>query len=137
MQTDTQTVTVAASPEDVFTFLADPETLPQWAVGFCRGIRRNGEGWVVDTGHGEVGIRYVTDADRGLIDFHMTPAPGVEVVAYSRVIPTAGGAEYVFTQVRAPGMSDEAFAGQRAALTDELEVLRARFRARAACDSGR
>src|SRR5262245_30478886 len=116
MRSDTRTVTVAIGYEAVFAFLADPANLPRWAVGFARGIRREGDRWIVQTGHGEVPIRYETDVERGVIDFHMTPAPGVEAVAFSRIVPNGDGVEYVFTQFQTPGMSDEVFDGQRRAL---------------------
>jgi hypothetical protein len=82
---------------------------------------------------GEVGIRYVTDRALGVIDFYLSPAPGVEAAAFSRVLPSGRGAEYVFTQFQGPGVPDEAFTGQMAALGEELHVLRALVRARAAC----
>jgi uncharacterized protein YndB with AHSA1/START domain len=137
MRSDTQTTTIPASYERVFAFLAKPENLPRWAVGFAREIRRDGERWLVTTGHGEVRVRYETDARLGVIDFRMEPAPGLEVVAHSRLVPNGEGVEYVFTQFQAPGQPDEVFEGQRAALADELEVLRALFRAQAACAGGR
>lgn len=137
MRSDTQTITVPASSEDAFAFLADPENLPRWAVGFARGIRRDGEEWIVQTVQGEMPIRVLADAARGTIDFHMTLAPGVEAVAYSRVLPNDAGAEYVFTQFQLPGMTDEVFALQRAALAEELAILPILFRAQAACPVGR
>ncbi len=82
-------------------------------------------------------VRVVADEVRGTIDFHMTVTPGVEAVAYSRVIPNDLGAEYVFTQFQLPGMPDEVFEGQRAALTEELAILPILFRAQAACPVGR
>ena len=39
MRSDTHTVTIEADARLVYQFLADPETLPRWAVGFCRSIR--------------------------------------------------------------------------------------------------
>jgi hypothetical protein len=64
-------------------------------------------------------------------------APGLEAVAYSRVITNDTGAEYVFTQFQLPGMSEEVFAAQRAALAEELAILPILFRAQAACPVGR
>jgi hypothetical protein len=84
---DTQAVSIPASSDEVFRFLADPENLPRWAVGFARGIRLDGVQWIVATQQGELPIRYESDATRGTIDFHMTTAPGVEAVAFSRVVP--------------------------------------------------
>jgi hypothetical protein len=137
MQSDTQSVTLPASHTEVFDFLASPENLPQWAVGFCRSIRRDQDRWLVDTGHGEVPMRYITDATLGVIDFHFSPTPEIDTVARSRVIPNGDGAEYLFTQFQTPGMSDEVFEAQRSTLADELEVLRRLFKARVSCPTGR
>jgi hypothetical protein len=133
MRSDTKAVTIPASYEAVFAFLTNPENLPRWAVGFARAIRRDGETWLVTTNQGELPIRYVVDADRGVIDYHLEPAPGAEAVAYSRLVPNGDGVEYVFTQFQAPGMPDEVFVGQVAALAEELAILPALFRAQAAC----
>jgi hypothetical protein len=135
-QTDTQTVTIPARLEEAFAFLAEPENLPRWAVGFARGVHRDADGWVVETGHGDVPIRILADREQGTIDFHMGIGPGIEAIAYSRLMPNDDSAEYVFTQFRQPGMSDEVFAGQRAALAEELALLPILFRARAVCPVG-
>jgi hypothetical protein len=132
-KTNTQTVSIDATPTQLFEFIADPETLPIWAVGFCRRIRREGDHWIVTTAHGDVPIRYEADHRRGTIDFYFSPAPGVEIAAFSRVLPNGDGAEYVFTQFQAPGMPDDAFALQVSALTEELRVLLSVIRARAVC----
>ena len=137
MRADTQTITVPVSAEVAFDFLAQPENLPRWAVGFARGIRREGDAWIVQTAQGELPVRVVADAARGTIDFHLGVAPGLEAVAYSRVVPNDSGAEYVFTQFQLPGMADEVFAAQRAALTEELAILPILFRAQQACPVGR
>lgn len=137
MRSNTQTVTVPANRDEAFRYLADPENLPRWAVGFARGMRREGERWIVQTAQGEMPIRFAVDAERGTIDFHMTVAPGTDVVAYSRVMPNGAGAEYVFTQFQPARMPDEVFAAQCAALAEELEILPILFRAHAACPIGR
>ena len=134
MQSNTQHITLDGHPRDVFAFLADPASLPRWAVGFCRAIHRGADGgWVVETATGGIPIRYVTNAECGTIDFTMQVAPGVEAIAYSRVVANGDGAEYVFTQFQLPGMPDATFAQQVTALAEELQVLRSIVRARAAC----
>jgi hypothetical protein len=141
MRADTQAVTLDAPATTVFEFLADPENLPKWAVGFAHAIRRDrgsdgdagGDAWRVRAAQGEVGLRLTTHGRLGTIDFHMTPAPGVDVVAYSRVIPSPEGAVYVFTQLQPPGMPDAVFDGQVRALREELAVLQRIMRARHAC----
>ena len=137
MHADTQTITCPVSFEEAFSFLAQPENLPRWAVGFARGIRREGDDWIVQTAQGEMPVRVVADAQRGTIDFHMKAATGIEAIAYSRVLPNDSSTEYVFTQFQMPGMTDEVFAGQRAALAEELAILPMLFRAQSACPIGR
>jgi hypothetical protein len=137
MHADTQAITLPVSSEEAFSFLAEPENLPRWAVGFARGIRREGDGWIVQTAQGEMPVRVVADAVRGTIDFHLGVAPGLEAVAYSRVVPNDSGAEYVFTQFQLPGMAYEVFTAQRVALAEELAILPILFRAQVACPVGR
>ena len=125
MRTDTQSVTIAAPADRTFEFLADPANLPRWAIGFARRVRRDGDGWIVETGQGEMPIRFETDPRLGVIDFHITVAPGTEVAARSRVLPLGEGAEYLFTQHQNGGMPDEAFDAQVRALSHELGALKA------------
>jgi hypothetical protein len=136
LRSDTRAITIEAAAKEVFAFAADPENLPRWAVGFCRAIRPDlgtpGR-WIVTTAQGDVALRYVIDAAFGAIDFYLAPAPGVELPAFSRVVPNGEGAEYVFTQFQSPGMPDDVFEGQVRALVEELQVLRGLIMARAAC----
>ena len=133
MRSSTESVTINVDHRHLFEFLADPYNLPKCAVGFCRAIRREGDRWVVQTSQGEAAVRYVTHPDLGVVDFYIAAAPGLEVAAFSRVVPNADGAEYVFTQFQAPGMPDDLFESQVRALKEELVVLRALMHAQAAC----
>jgi polyketide cyclase/dehydrase/lipid transport protein len=125
MRADTKTISIEAPPEKVLKFLADPENLPRWAVGFAKAIRREGDRWVVSTGGGDIVVRIDADGRTGVVDFWMSPAPGIQALAGSRVIPRGSGAEYVFTQFQAPGMPDDVFARSIQTLVHELTVLKA------------
>lgn len=125
MRADTRTVSIEAPAQQVVRFLEDPANLPRWAVGFARAVHRTTTGWMVQTGAGEMGIRIDADAERGTVDFWMSPAPGVEVLAPSRVVPRGSGSEFIFTQFQGPEMSDQAFASSVEALKHELVVLKA------------
>ncbi len=125
MRADTKTTSIEAEPGRVFEFVADPGNLPMWAVGFAKAVRHDGERWLVTTGRGEVPVRVRADPESGVVDYVMSPSPGVEVVASTRVLARGGGAEYVFTQVQPPGMPDEAFAQSVAAVGHELAMLKA------------
>jgi hypothetical protein len=133
VRSDTQAVTVHADADALFAFLAEPRNLPKWAVGFCRDIRPDGDDWLVATGQGEVRLRLEADPRARTVDFRMTLAPGVAVLAASRIVPNGAEAEYVFTQFQPDGMPDEAFAANVRALGEELLVLKHAAAAWAAC----
>lgn len=125
MRSDTSTVSIDAPASRVVDFLKDPRNLPKWAVGFAKSVRQTPTGWVVVTGGGEMAIRLDGEAATGIVDFWMSPAPGVEVLAASRVVPRGTAAEYVFTQFQAPGMPDEVFTKNVQTIKHELTVLKA------------
>jgi hypothetical protein len=125
MRADTRAISIDAERGKIVHFLADPRNLPRWAVGFARSVREDGGGWTVQTGTGEMGIRIDADEATGVVDFVMKPAPGVEIVAPSRVVARGAGSEYIFTQFQAPGMTDELFSKSVKALEHELTVLKA------------
>jgi hypothetical protein len=118
----------------VFSIVADPQNLPLWAVGFCRSIRRgDAHQWVVTTASGEIPIRFETNESAGTIDFRFSPGTGIEVAAFSRVVPNGHGSEYIFTQFQFDGMPNDLFDSQVRALVEELQVLRGLVHARSAC----
>ena len=125
MKANTQSVSIEAAPSRVLDLVADATNLPRWAVGFAHAVRRDGDRWIVSTGGAEIGLRIVADRAAGTVDFHLQPAPGVDALAASRVIPRGAASEFVFTQFQAPGMPDEAFHASVVALGHELKVLKA------------
>jgi|SRR5687768_10214981 len=125
MRADTRCVSIEAPPAEVFKFVADPANLPRWAVGFAKSVRQQAGAWLVQTAGGEFRLRVAADASSGVVDFWISPAPGLEALAASRIIPRGPGAEYVFTQFQAPGMPDEVFDASVRALQHELAVLKA------------
>lgn len=125
MCSDTRAISIEASPDKVLRFLTDPNNLPRWAIGFAKAVREEQGRWIVTTGAGEVGLRIVADGRTGVVDFWMSPKPGIEMLAASRVIPRGAASEYTFTQFQVPGMTDETFKQSVKALTHELSVLKA------------
>jgi hypothetical protein len=125
MRANTQTISIDAAPSKVVTFLADGRNLPRWAVGFAKSVVQDGVRWIVTTGFGDIPVRIEAKPDQGVVDFRMSPAPGTETVAATRVIPRGPGAEVVFTQFQAPGMPDDVFQKNVQAVAHELNVLKA------------
>lgn len=125
MKADTKSISIEADPARVVRFLADPQNLPRWAVGFAKSVRAEDGRWFVKMAAGEVGLRIACEKAQGTVDFWVSPVPGVEALAASRVIPRGEGSEYVFTQFQAPGVPDDAFRQSVKALEHELTVLKA------------
>jgi hypothetical protein len=126
MRADTKSISIQSTPDTVVKFLADPQNLPRWAVGFAKSVRNDGGRWIVTTGSdGEIGVRIDADARSGVVDFFMSQGPGGETLAGSRVLPNGSGSEFIFTQFQPPGMSDDVFNKNVHALTQELTVLKA------------
>ena len=125
MRSDTQNVTISATPEQVFAFVADGANLPRWAIGFAKSVRTDGAGWIVGTAQGEMPTAIAADEGTGTVDFRMEPVPGMMATAYARVMPNGKGAEFAFTQFQQPGMPDEMFAKLVAAVGHEMVALKA------------
>jgi hypothetical protein len=125
MRSDTQTATIDAAPKDVVAFVGQVDNLPRWAIGFAKAVRRDENQWIVTTGQGEVAITIEVDETVGTVDFHLEPAPGVEAVAFARVVPNGDGAEFMFTQFQQPGVDDDTFDQLVAAVSHELVTLKA------------
>lgn len=124
MRTETQTVSIETAGARVFDFVSNPENLPRWAKGFCTSLRREEGRWIVSSPRGEIALRMTTDAKLGVVDFHLSPAPGIESVAASRVVQRGQGCAYIFTFHQTPGMPDEDFESQRRTLAGELRILK-------------
>jgi hypothetical protein len=125
MRSDTQTATIDTAPKDVVAFVGQVENLPRWAIGFAKAVRRDEHRWIVTTGQGEVAITIEVDETVGTVDFHLDPAPGVEAVAFARVVPNGDSAEFMFTQFQQPGVDDDTFDQLVAAVGHELVALKA------------
>ena len=124
MASRTLSVSINASPERVYAFIADPRHLPEWATTFCRSIRRSKHGWVIETPQGPMGIRIAGKNSLGVLDHAVTPAHGPAVYVPMRVVPNARGSEALFTLFRSPGMSAERFARDVSLVKRDLATLK-------------
>jgi hypothetical protein len=126
MRTHTTCITLQSPPETAFEFVADGEKLPVWAIGFAKAVERDAGGWLVTLASGErMPLRIDSDARTGVVDYVSFAAPGVEVLAHTRVVPHDAGSVYMFSMHQAPGMPDEVFDAQVVELERELTVLKA------------
>lgn len=126
MRSHIESVLIAAPAAQTYGFVADIDRLPTWAIGFAKGVDRTAEGDSVTTAGGDrVGIRLVVGPEHGVVDYVMSPQPGMESIAYTRVVDIEGASLYIFVMTQAPGMPDEVFVAQIAELKRELTVLKA------------
>ena len=124
MRSDTRTITIDAPPADVVAFLADATNLPRWATNFASAVRPDGGGWIVEAGGGEARLRLAVNAELGTVDLHITPPDGRERSVYGRVLPNAGGAEYLFTLFHSDSRTDADIARAGAEVQEELRRLK-------------
>jgi hypothetical protein len=128
MRHHTVTTTLAAPPDDVFAYLADAKTLPEWATEFARELRLVDGRYKVVNGLGEFFFEIRADAESGVIDMLAGPDEDALICFPTRVVATpAGGSAYTFTMFQAPGQPDEQFEDQHASLLREFENLKRRF----------
>ena len=124
MRSDTQTITIEAPRANVFAFLADAANLPRWAPNFATAVRPDGDGWIVEQGGSEVRLRLEASAELGTVDLHVTPPDGRTRTAFGRVLPNAGGAEFLFTMFHSDSRSDADIARQSAEVREELRLVK-------------
>jgi hypothetical protein len=118
-------ISIRRRPADVYEFASDPRNLPRWAAGLVGSdVRKEGEEWVAVAPFGEVRIEFAQQNPHGVMDHDVRLQSGVTMHNPMRVIPNGEGSEFVFTLIRRPGMSDEEFAGDKAAIEKDLRTLK-------------
>ena len=128
MNHHTLTATFAAARDEVFTYLADIERLPEWATEFARELKVVDGRHKVVNGLGEFFFEIRADPDSGVIDMLAGPSEDTLALFPTRVVPLAqGGSAFTFSMFQAPGQPDEQFEGQYASLKREFENLERRF----------
>jgi len=116
---------IARPPAEVYEFASDPRNLPRWAAGLARSeVRRDGDEWIADAPFGKVRVRFVQLNSFGVLDHDVTLASGVTIHNPMRIIPNGEGSEFVFTLIGQPGVSDEQFAQDKAAVENDLKTLK-------------
>jgi hypothetical protein len=116
---------IARPPAEVYQFASDPRNLPRWATGLARSeVRREGDEWIADAPFGKVRVRFAQRNSFGVMDHDVTLESGVTIQNPMRVVPNAEGSEFLFTLIRQPGMSDEQFARDKAAVEKDLKTLK-------------
>jgi hypothetical protein len=119
------TVPIDRPAAAVYAYARDPAHLPGWAAGLAAGIRRERGEWVADSPMGRVLVRFVPVNEYGVLDHDVVLPTGESVTNPMRVLTDGAGSEVVFTVRRRPGMTDEQWAADVAAVTADLATLKA------------
>jgi hypothetical protein len=71
-------------------------------VDICNGIRKIGEDWVVETAIGDLKLKVVSDANTGVVDYHLTPPLPIRVSLFTRVLKNGAASEFIVTHFQLP-----------------------------------
>jgi hypothetical protein len=119
-------ISIARRPEEVYAFASDPRNMPRWAAGLARSeFTQDGDAWMADAPFGKVRVTFAPRNAFGVLDHDVTLESGLSIHNPMRVLPNEEGSEFVFTLIRQPGMSDEEFANDKAAIEADLRTLKA------------
>ncbi|CQD14496.1 polyketide cyclase/dehydrase and lipid transport [Mycolicibacterium conceptionense] len=121
-------VWIAVAPDVVYAYASDPRQLATWAAGLAQGgLRLTSQGWVADSPMGEVTVEFTPTNTLGVLDHVVRLPSGEAVYNPMRVVPAgvdAAECEVVFTVRQRPGVTDEEFEADVAAVAADLETLR-------------
>jgi len=124
---------IDADVDDVYAYAREPANLPHWAPGLGSAVEQVDGQWLVQTSGGRVGLDFAPLNDYGVLDHNVTLPSGEVIYNPMRVTRAGDGSEVVFALRRLPGMTDEEFARDAAAVAADLarlkEVVEARRQA--------
>jgi hypothetical protein len=120
---ETRSVAIAAPPAAVLALVGDARRLPDWAPRFARAVEPHGDDWLIDDGANRFPIAVRVSSEHGTVDL-VSPADPTRG-AFTRVLPSAGGSEYLFTLFFGHDADPAAIAEQMATVETELEAVRA------------
>lgn len=109
---------------EVYDYLRQPVNLPSWAAGLGSAIELIEGRWIADSPMGRVEVQMTELNPYGVLDHWVTLATGERFYNPMRVIADGDGCEVVFSVRRRPGMTDEEFDRDSAAVQADLDALR-------------
>jgi hypothetical protein len=118
--------TINAPAAVVYDYVRDPANLPAWAPGLVgEGAVEQVDGaWVAHSPMGRIVIAFAEPNPYGVLDHDVTLPDGQVVSNPFRVVPYGDGSELTFALRRRPGMSDDDFAADTAAVAADLAAIK-------------
>lgn len=120
----TISVQIAREPAAVYEYVADLNNLPCWATTFCKAIRKEGDGWLMESSLGTLAIRLTPENSLGVLDHYLTPPDGETIYVPLRVVANGSGSEVIFTLYRLPGVSEADYAADAVLVRQDLNTLK-------------
>lgn len=117
-------VRIERTADDVYAFAGNPTNLPTWAPGLGSAVTQENGRWIADSPMGRVEFAFVPPNDYGVLDHEVTLPSGEVVLNPMRAIPDGMASDVVFTLRRRPGVSDEDFENDAAAVARDLGTLK-------------
>ena len=122
----TISVSIDRDWREVYDFASVPQNFPRWAAGLGTRFERSGEEWTAQDPDGRpIRIRFSRPNEFGVLDHVVIAEGGAENRNAMRVVANGTGAEVMFTLLRTPGMTEDAFAADAAAVERDLNALKA------------
>ena len=122
----TISVSIDRDWREVYDFASVPQNFPRWAAGLGTRFERSGEEWTAEDPDGRsIRIRFSRPNEFGVLDHTVFAEGGAESRNAMRVVANGTGAEAMFTLLRTPGMTEDAFAADAAAVERDLKALKA------------
>jgi hypothetical protein len=119
-------VTIARTPEAVYSFASDPANLPKWATGLSGSIENVGGEWFAESPLGRAKVRFAEKNPFGVLDHDVILESGRTFHIPMRVVPRGdGGSELILSLFRQPEMTDEKFSEDAAWVLKDLNALKA------------
>ena len=120
----TVSISIQRTPDDVYTYLLDAATFPQWSA-FITAMEREGESWRAKTPRGTLHIQFAPRNPYRVLDHTVTTADGTRVHVPMRVVPNGSAdSEVMLSVFRQPDMSDEQYLADIKVVTEDLASLK-------------
>lgn len=121
----TKTVTINCSPMAVFTFLANGENWPKFAVHNILSLRPGSEGdWIIETPRGPGRLRLKTAASFGIVDHEFIDPQEGRWEVPARVVAADNRSVFMMTLSKPERMQEQDFQAGLALLDEELALLK-------------
>lgn len=127
MTAATKTIHINRPAADSYAFLADPATMPQWAIHNVRAIHPLGGGrWEMDTPRGNATLIPHYEKHNFILDHEFLDAGEGRWQVTARVVPTGPSESvYIITLPKPDALPSEAFEAGMRLMEDELAALKA------------